>query len=73
MAGILYKLDRSGHGEQARWSDDRLSQDAARDMFNRLRDNGHAIADLTRGDGVFIPEFDPTATELLAVPQLVAG
>lgn len=72
MAGVLYKLDRTGHGEQARWSNDRISQERARTVFNRLRDNGHAIADLSR-DGVFIREFDPTATELLAVPQLVSG
>lgn len=74
MAGKLYKLDSSGHGEVATWGDDAESQAAGAAAFKELADKGFAMFDVTDPHaGDVLKEFKPEATEIIAVPRLVAG
>jgi len=81
MLHVMYRLDGRGHGPIATWSeDDPESVAAAAAVFQKhLEDPRHyAMYDISRcgsGDelGVRLESFDPTALEILAHPQLVAG
>lgn len=75
MAGKLYKLDRSGHGEVATWGDDKESREAGSEAFKSLTERGFTMFDVSDplvGKPV-MKSFDPEATEIIAVPRLVAG
>ena len=75
MAGTLYKLDKTGHGEVATWGDDAQSREAGAEAFKSLADRGFAMFDVS--DKLIgkpaLRAFDPEATEIVAVPRLVAG
>lgn len=70
--GVLYKLDRSGHGEVAKWGDDQESRDAGAKAFEELKARHFTMFDKNTPRPP-LQEFDPEATEIIAVPQLVAG
>jgi hypothetical protein len=75
MAGVLFKLDKSGHGEVAKWGEDAESRAAGDAAFKALADKGFTMFD-TSDKLVGKPAmhaFDPEATEIVAVPRLVAG
>lgn len=75
MAGTLFKLDASGHGQVAEWGDDTESRTAGEVAFKSLASRGFALFDVS--DKLIgkpaMRAFDPEATEIIAVPQLVAG
>lgn len=79
--GALYAPNRTGHSPVAEWdTEDRASVVRAETEFYALiRDRKCTIADMTPGrygrgeDGVLIRSFDPSATELLAIPPMVSG
>lgn len=75
MAGTMFKLDKTGHGEVAKWGDDAESRVAGEAAFKALADKGFTMFD-TSDPQVGKPAmraFDPDATEVIAVPQLIAG
>ncbi len=75
MAGRLYKLDRSGHGEVAAWGEDAESRATGEAAFKSLTERGFTMFDIsepTVGKPT-MKAFDPEATEIIAVPRLVAG
>lgn len=72
--GILYKLDRTGHGEVAKWGEDAESRDAGAKAFAALADAGFTMFDVTDPQaGRRIDAFDPEATEIIATPRMQAG
>lgn len=75
MSGKLYKLDKSGHGEVAMWGDDAASWEAGAEAFKSLAERGFTMFDVS--DRLIgkpaMRVFDPEATEIIAVPRLVAG
>lgn len=73
--GKIYKLDRSGHGEVASWGDDAESRAAGEAAFKSLVDRGFALFDVSDSQigKPALRAFDPEATEIVAVPRLVAG
>ncbi len=73
--GVIWKLDSSGHGEVVKWGEDAESRAAGAAAFQALADKGFTMFD-TSNPQVGKPamrEFDPAATEVVAVPRLVAG
>lgn len=73
--GIMYKLDKTGHGEVAKWGDDAESREAGQAAFKDLADKGFTMfdtSDPTVGKPA-LKAFDPEATEIVAVPRMVAG
>lgn len=75
MSGTIYKLDRTGHGEVAKWGDDAESRAAGAKAFDELVAQHYTMFDITnpQEDAPILKVFDPTAREVLAVPQLVGG
>jgi hypothetical protein len=81
MRHVMRRLDGRGEGDIATWSeDDPESVKIAAEVFAKhLKDPRHYVMfDISRcgsgGElGVPIEEFDPTALEILAHPQLVMG
>lgn len=72
--GIMYKLDRTGHGEVANWGADAESRAAGAAAFQELADKGFTMFDITNPqDGKKLDTFDPTASEVIAVPRMQAG
>lgn len=75
MAGRIYKLDSTGHGEVATWGDDAESRAAGAEAFKSLADRGFTMFDVT--DPLVgkptMKAFDPEAAEIVAVPRLQAG
>ena len=73
--GKMFKLDKSGHGEVAAWGEDAESRAAGDAAFKSLRERGFTMFDVSDplvGKPV-MEMFDPEASEIVAVPQLVAG
>jgi hypothetical protein len=75
MAGVIYKLDRTGHGEVAKWGEDAESRAAGAAAFADLAAKGYTMFDITnpQEDAPILKAFDPEAREVIAVPQLVGG
>ena len=72
--GRIYRLDRSGHGEVAAWGEDAESRLAGAKAFDELASKGFTLFDITnKEEGRVLRAFDPAATEILAVPRMVAG
>ncbi len=71
--GKIYKLDSSGHGEVATWSDDVASREAGAEAFRSLADRGFTMFDVTDQPGKKLTAFDPDAAEIIAVPRMQAG
>ncbi len=72
--GRIYKLDRSGHGEVAAWGDDAQSREAGEVAFKSLVERGFTMFDVSDPQkGEKLEVFKPEATEIIAVPRLVAG
>jgi len=75
MAGKIYKLDSSGHGEVASWGEDAVSREAGAAAFQALADKGFTMFDVSdplKGKPA-LRTFDPEVAEIIAVPQLVGG
>jgi hypothetical protein len=74
MAGKIYKLDRSGHGEVATWGDDAESRAAGAAAFNDLVKKHYTLFDITNPQsGRKLDAFDPDAEEVIAVSRMQAG
>ncbi len=75
MSGKLFKLDSSGHGEVATWGADAESRAAGEAAFKSLTERGFAMFDISDPKicKTTMRAFDPEATEIVAVPKLVAG
>ncbi len=82
MQHVMNRLDARGHSPIAEWGDaDARSQVKAERVFREHIARHYTMYDLTPGRGPAgdenlgrkIEAFDPTATEILAAPQLVAG
>ncbi len=72
--GVLYKLDRTGHGEVATWGEDADSRAAGQKAFADLASKHFTMFDVTNPQaGRKLDAFDPDATEVIAVPRMVAG
>jgi hypothetical protein len=73
--GKIYKLDRSGHGEVASWDADAESRAAGAAAFDDLVNRGFTMFDTSDKLASKSPlqAFDPDATEIIAVPRMVAG
>lgn len=72
MLGTIYKLDRTGHGEVAKWGDDAESRAAGAAVFAELAAKGFTMFE-GGPDGRQLAAFDPEVVETIAVPRLVAG
>jgi hypothetical protein len=77
---VMNRLDARGHGPIAQWSDDAASRSAAASAFAAHQAMGYTMYDiseraLTPGEvlGRKLEAFDAEATEILAVPRMVAG
>jgi hypothetical protein len=78
---VMNRLDARGHGPIARWSEDAASQTEAGAEFAKHQALGYTMYDiserprLTPGEeiGRKLDSFDAEATEILAVPRMVAG
>lgn len=73
MAGVMYRLDKRGHGEVARWGDDALSQAQAEQVFAAQVASGSRIADISDNHGKLLDKFDPTVAEMLVILPRVGG
>jgi hypothetical protein len=74
VMGVLYRLDKSGHGEIAKWGDDAESRAAGAKAFADLAAKGFSLFDVTNPlEGKKLDSFDPKAAEIIAVPRMVAG
>ena len=74
MSGVIYRLDRSGHGEVAKWGEDAESRKAGAAVFAELAEKGFTMFDVTDPEaGTKLEAFKPEATEIIAVPRMVAG
>lgn len=72
--GVLYKLDRSGHGEVAKWGDDAASREAGAKAFADLAARGFTMFDVTQPqEGRKLDAFDPHAAEIIATPRMIGG
>jgi hypothetical protein len=45
----------------------------AKALFERLRASGHMVYKTVEGESEIVREFDPQATDLVAVPRIVGG
>ncbi len=73
--GKIFKLDRTGHAPVVEWGDDAASREAGAEAFKSLIARGFTMFDTSDplvGKPV-MRAFDPEATEIIAVPRLVAG
>lgn len=72
--GVLYKLDRSGHGEVAKWGEDAESRADGARAFSELAERGFTMFDVTNPqEGRKLDAFDPAAREIIATPRMVGG
>lgn len=72
--GKIWKLDRTGHGEIAKWGEDAESRATGAAAFQDLTERGFTMFDVTNPqEGRKLDAFDPEAKEIIATPQLVAG
>ncbi len=74
MAGKLYKLDSTGHGEVAAWGEDVQSREAGAAAFRDLETRGFTMFDVSDPQrGEKLRAFRPEASEIIAVPRMQAG
>jgi hypothetical protein len=72
--GVMYKLDRTGHGEVATWGEDAEDRAAGATAFQSLVDQKFTMFDVTDPHaGRKLDTFDPEAKEIIAVPRMQAG
>ena len=73
--GKMHKLDATGHGEVAAWGEDAESRAAGDAAFKSLAERGFTMFDVS--DPLVgkpaMRAFNPEATDIIAVPRLVAG
>jgi hypothetical protein len=71
----IYRLDSTGHGVLAEWEpQNKVQVKKAEEVFTDLARN-HALVDISAPERPkpAMPAFDPTASEILAIPNLVGG
>jgi hypothetical protein len=81
MLHVMNRLDHRGHGPIARWSEDAASRAEAAAEFGRHQAMDYTMYDISARPGLTPGEeigrkldaFDAEATEILAVPRMVAG
>lgn len=74
MAGKISILDRTGHSEHT-WCDDPESRAAGEKIFKELVAKHFTMFDVSNppAGGTALREFNPDATEIIAVPRMEGG